>query len=141
MQAGSYTLMDTDYAQAGVPFRQALHAVATVISVNRAGGYAVADAGLKALGMDHGLPTVDGYRDSGTAPTSTRRSAPARTGPAHVGDRVGWPRRTSTRPSPTTSCSTSSATVRSSTPGPSTSAAGESSTHPELCRSPPAGRG
>jgi len=62
LQAGSYTLMDTDYSKAGVPFRQALHAVATVVSVNRAGGYAVADAGLKAFGMDHGLPTVVGYR-------------------------------------------------------------------------------
>lgn len=62
LQAGSYTLMDTDYAAAGVPFRQALHVVATVVSVNRAGGYAVADAGLKAFGMDHGLPTVEGHR-------------------------------------------------------------------------------
>ena len=62
LQAGSYTLMDTDYTKAGVPFRQALHAVATVVSVSRAGGYAVADAGLKAFGMDHGLPTVEGHR-------------------------------------------------------------------------------
>jgi D-serine deaminase-like pyridoxal phosphate-dependent protein len=30
----------------------------TVVSVNRPGGWAVADVGLKALGMDHGNPSV-----------------------------------------------------------------------------------
>ncbi|MCU1352378.1 MAG: metal-activated pyridoxal enzyme [Acidimicrobiales bacterium] len=59
LQAGSYTLMDTAYAAAGVPFRQALHVWATVVSVNAKAGYATADAGLKALGMDHGNPTVE----------------------------------------------------------------------------------
>jgi D-threonine aldolase len=56
VQAGSFTLMDRDYARLGQPFRQALFVESTVISVNRAGGWAVADAGLKALGMDHGDP-------------------------------------------------------------------------------------
>lgn len=57
IQAGSYVLMDTAYAQLDLPFRLALRVVSTVISV--ADTYAVADCGLKALGMDHGNPTVD----------------------------------------------------------------------------------
>ncbi|HEY2301195.1 MAG TPA: alanine racemase [Acidimicrobiales bacterium] len=60
IQAGSYVLMDTAYAKLGLPFRPALAILATVISVNP-GGWAVADCGLKALGMDHGNPSlVDG---------------------------------------------------------------------------------
>jgi D-serine deaminase-like pyridoxal phosphate-dependent protein len=58
IQAGSYALMDTEYAKTGVPFRQALSVLATVISVSA--GWAVADCGLKALGMDHGNPSIDG---------------------------------------------------------------------------------
>ena len=60
IQAGSYTLMDTHYGAAGLPFRQAICLWLTVISVDRSGQYAVADGGLKALGMDHGNPTVEG---------------------------------------------------------------------------------
>jgi D-serine deaminase-like pyridoxal phosphate-dependent protein len=58
VQAGSYALMDTAYAGLGLPFRQALFVLGTVISVSRT--WAVADVGLKALGMDHGLPAIDG---------------------------------------------------------------------------------
>lgn len=58
VQAGTYVLMDTAFAP-HVPFEIAINVVASVISVN-AGGYAVADAGLKSLGMDHGKPTVPG---------------------------------------------------------------------------------
>jgi D-threonine aldolase len=38
-------------------FRPALYVLATVISANDK--HAVADCGLKALGMDHGNPTID----------------------------------------------------------------------------------
>lgn len=58
IQAGSYALMDTAYAKLDIPFRQALHVLATVISVSP--GHAVADCGLKALGMDHGNPDIVG---------------------------------------------------------------------------------
>jgi D-serine deaminase-like pyridoxal phosphate-dependent protein len=58
IQAGSYALMDTAYDRLGLPFVTALTIVATVISVNRSGGWAVADCGLKALGMDHGNPAM-----------------------------------------------------------------------------------
>jgi len=56
-QAGSYALMDTAYAKLGLPFRHALRVVATVVHANDR--YAVADCGLKALGMDHGNPSID----------------------------------------------------------------------------------
>jgi D-serine deaminase-like pyridoxal phosphate-dependent protein len=60
IQAGSYALMDTAYGELDVPFRLSLHIEATVISVNERAGFSVADCGLKALGMDHGNPTVEG---------------------------------------------------------------------------------
>jgi D-serine deaminase-like pyridoxal phosphate-dependent protein len=59
IQAGSFALMDTAYAKLGLPFANALTVAATVISVNP-GGWAVADCGLKALGMDHGNPSIVG---------------------------------------------------------------------------------
>lgn len=62
IQAGSYVLMDTAYAKLGLPFEQALSVMATVISVSA--GYAVADCGLKALGMDHGPPDIAGGHQS-----------------------------------------------------------------------------
>jgi D-threonine aldolase len=58
IQAGSYALMDTAYAKLGLPFRPALSLLATIVSVSSR--HAVADCGLKALGMDHGNPTIDG---------------------------------------------------------------------------------
>ncbi|RZT87351.1 D-serine deaminase-like pyridoxal phosphate-dependent protein [Pseudonocardia sediminis] len=64
LQAGSYALMDTAYSAAGLPFRQALTVLATVVSATDATAdmpaFAVADVGLKSLGMDHGNPTVVG---------------------------------------------------------------------------------
>jgi D-threonine aldolase len=56
IQAGSYSLMDTAYDKLELPFRQALFVLSTVISVNS--GFAVCDAGLKSLGMDHGNPSL-----------------------------------------------------------------------------------
>src|SRR5262245_16841635 len=56
IQAGSYVLMDTAYTRLDLPFRPALSVLATVVSVSP--GHAVADCGLKALGMDHGNPDI-----------------------------------------------------------------------------------
>jgi D-serine deaminase-like pyridoxal phosphate-dependent protein len=56
IQAGSYALMDTAYGKLDLPFQQALTLLATVISVSD--GWAVADCGLKANGMDHGNPSI-----------------------------------------------------------------------------------
>jgi len=58
IQAGSYALMDTAYGKLGLPFAQALSVLSTVISVSA--GWAVADCGLKAFGMDHGNPALEG---------------------------------------------------------------------------------
>jgi D-serine deaminase-like pyridoxal phosphate-dependent protein len=58
IQAGSYALMDTAYGDLRLPFGPALRVVATVVHVSPK--YAVADCGLKALGMDHGNPTIEG---------------------------------------------------------------------------------
>lgn len=58
IQAGSYALMDTAYGKLDLPFRQALTVLATVVSVGD--GWVVADCGLKAFGMDHGNPAVEG---------------------------------------------------------------------------------
>ena len=60
VQAGSYVLMDSHYSTLGLPFRQALFVWAQVIAIGR--GWAVADAGLKAMGMDHGNPTIDAMK-------------------------------------------------------------------------------
>jgi D-threonine aldolase len=61
IQAGSYALMDTAYGSLGLPFAQSLSVLGTVISVSAGdSGWAVADVGLKSLGMDHGNPTVAG---------------------------------------------------------------------------------
>ncbi len=57
IQAGSYTLMDTQYGTLDSPFKQALWVEATIISINRDSGFVVADSGLKSMGMDHGDPT------------------------------------------------------------------------------------
>jgi D-serine deaminase-like pyridoxal phosphate-dependent protein len=57
IQAGSYALMDGDYGKLDLPFSRALAIVATVIHANDR--WSVADSGLKAMGMDHGDPTID----------------------------------------------------------------------------------
>ena len=60
IQAGSYILLDTHYARLGLPFRQGLGVLATVVSTGHSANrpYAVIDAGLKCLGMDHGNPEL-----------------------------------------------------------------------------------
>ena len=58
VQAGSYALMDSAYGRLGLPFGQALTVLATVVSVSPE--WAVADCGAKALGMDHGNPSIEG---------------------------------------------------------------------------------
>ena len=87
IQAGSYALMDTAYAKLGLPFRQALFVLGSVVSVSSA--FAVADVGLKALGMDHGNPAIEGAKVwfcSDEHVTFASDAAP------RVGERIGvWP--------------------------------------------------
>jgi D-serine deaminase-like pyridoxal phosphate-dependent protein len=90
IQAGSYLLMDTHYDQLDLPFEKALSVLATVISVNPK-GWIVVDAGLKALGMDHGNPSWD---DGDVFFCSDEHTTLAPTAPAgwSVGDRTTlWP--------------------------------------------------
>jgi D-serine deaminase-like pyridoxal phosphate-dependent protein len=86
-QAGSYLLMDTQYATLELPFELALSVLATVISVSSKGWFVV-DAGLKGLGMDHGNPTYpDGEVMFCSDEHTTLRPGPD--GPLpRVGDRV-----------------------------------------------------
>ena len=87
IQAGSYVLMDNAYAKLGLPFRNGLSVLTTVISASAA--YAVGDCGLKALGMDHGNPTID----AGTVLfCSDEHITFVPEHPVRVGDRVRvWP--------------------------------------------------
>jgi D-serine deaminase-like pyridoxal phosphate-dependent protein len=57
IQAGSYVLMDTDYASERLPFEHALGILGTVISRPTA-ERCVADCGHKACTKDHGHPSV-----------------------------------------------------------------------------------
>jgi D-serine deaminase-like pyridoxal phosphate-dependent protein len=57
IQAGSYVLMDTDYARQGLPFETALTILGCVIS-RPAPDRCVADCGHKSCTKDHGHPSV-----------------------------------------------------------------------------------
>jgi D-serine deaminase-like pyridoxal phosphate-dependent protein len=81
IQAGSYVLMDTAYSELELPFVQALTVLASVVSASPK--WAVADVGLKSLGMDHGLPTIPGH-DVWFCSDEHTTFAP----PADVGDRL-----------------------------------------------------
>jgi D-threonine aldolase len=83
IQAGSYALMDTAYGKLDLPFVQALSILSTVISVSNS--WAVADCGLKAVGMDHGNPSVEGGR---VLFCSDEHLTFAPDQPVRVGDRV-----------------------------------------------------
>jgi D-serine deaminase-like pyridoxal phosphate-dependent protein len=83
IQAGSYALMDTAYGNLRLPFAQALTVLATVISVSD--DWAVANCGLKALGMDHGNPSVEGAK---VRFCSDEHLVFAPDNPVRVGDRI-----------------------------------------------------
>ena len=98
IQAGSYALMDTAYASLVLPFRHALTVLSTVISVSS--GYAVADCGAKALGMDHGNPGIlgggevwivsDEHATFGATPQPLSVGDRIRILPAHVDPTVAY---------------------------------------------------
>jgi D-serine deaminase-like pyridoxal phosphate-dependent protein len=86
IQAGSYVLMDTYFGAMTPTFRQALFLECDVISVS-ARGWAVLNGGLKALGMDHGPPTLAG--DAGEVlVVSDEHITFVPSSPVAVGDRV-----------------------------------------------------
>lgn len=59
IQAGSYVLMDTAYAELDIPFEKAFTILGTVLSRPRPEQCAT-DTGLKACAVDHGNPSVKG---------------------------------------------------------------------------------
>jgi D-serine deaminase-like pyridoxal phosphate-dependent protein len=88
LQAGSYALMDTHYAQLKIPFMQACFLLGTVIS--RSKDWLVIDVGLKSLTTDHGNPSVDGYEvlfcsDEHTTLVANKDSA---IGLANIGEKL-----------------------------------------------------
>lgn len=89
VQAGSYALMDTYYARMGTPFGQACFVIGTVLSATPK--FAVADVGLKAMGMDHGNPsleTLDGQGADVWFLSDEHITFVPHSGVAAVGDRV-----------------------------------------------------
>jgi D-threonine aldolase len=81
IQAGSYALMDVAYGRLGLPFRQAVFVLATVVSSSRE--WSVADAGIKTVGMNLGNPQIDGASVWFCSDEHTTFSPPV-----PVGDRV-----------------------------------------------------
>ena len=96
IQAGSYALMDTAYAKLGLPFEQAFWVLATIVSVSE--NFAVADCGLKALGMDHGNPHIEGGKVwfcsdehiTFAAEEAVKVGQKVRVAPAHVDPTVAY---------------------------------------------------
>jgi len=91
VQAGSYVMVDTQYASLQQGFEQSLTIVGTVIAHHEQ--RYVTDVGLKALGMDHGDPAIDSCKvwfcsDEHTTFSSSERSfqvgARVHVRPAHV---------------------------------------------------------
>ncbi len=88
IQAGSYVLMDTTYADIGLELEQAVFGVATVIS-RRSASSAAINAGTKSMNTDKGMPRVltAGARLVGMG-DEHGRLALDRTANLDVGDRV-----------------------------------------------------
>src|SRR5204863_9200941 len=94
--AGSYVLMDTDYARLGLPSEHAFSVLGTIVS--RPGeGYCVADCGHKSTTKDHGLPSVKGIPGASVTMLNDEHAVIALP-PANrltVGDRIElWPSHT-----------------------------------------------
>lgn len=89
IQAGSYALMDTDYAAVGVPFEHAFAVLGTVIS-RPAPDRLVADCGHKSVTKDHGHPAVKGIEGAAVTALNDEHAVvaiPPETRMA-VGDRI-----------------------------------------------------
>jgi D-serine deaminase-like pyridoxal phosphate-dependent protein len=89
IQAGSYALMDTDYAAVGVPFEQAFWVVGTVVS-RPAPDRCVTDSGHKAATKDHGFPSVVGIEGAMITALNDEHAVIALPPDSHVrvGDRI-----------------------------------------------------
>jgi D-serine deaminase-like pyridoxal phosphate-dependent protein len=63
IQAGSYVLMDTEYAKLDIPFEQAFTVLGTVLSRPNP-ALCIADCGHKSCTTDHGYPLVRSLKDA-----------------------------------------------------------------------------
>ena len=86
IQAGSYALMDTDYAAVGVPFEHAFWLLATVVS-RPTRDRCVVDCGHKSATKDHGYPAVRGIE--GAAVTALNDEHATISLPPESGIKVG----------------------------------------------------
>ena len=96
IQAGSYVLMDTDYARLKLPFEHALSVLGTVVSKPGA-EYCVADCGHKSTTKDHGLPSVKGMPGASVTLLNDEHAGIALPpgSPVKIGDRIElWPSHT-----------------------------------------------
>lgn len=89
IQAGSYALMDSDYAAVGVPFEQACTVLGTVVS-RPSPERCVADCGHKSMTKDHGHPSVQGIAGASVTALNDEHATIALpvSSPVRVGDRV-----------------------------------------------------
>ena len=89
LQAGSFVLMDGDYACLGLPFDEGLVLLTTAVS-SRTGRHAALDGGLKALAMDSGDPRlVDDQGGRAEVLFCSDEHTTVAGGSWAVGDRVG----------------------------------------------------
>ena len=96
IQAGSYALMDTDYARLNLPFEHAFSVLGTVVSTPGA-DYCVADCGHKSTTKDHGLPSVKGMPGASVTLLNDEHVGIALPpgSPVKIGDRIElWPSHT-----------------------------------------------
>jgi D-serine deaminase-like pyridoxal phosphate-dependent protein len=96
IQAGSYVLMDTDYARLDLPFEHAFSVLGTIVS-RPAADYCVADCGHKSTTKDHGMPSVKGIPGATVTMLNDEHAVIALpTGnPLRIGDRIElWPSHT-----------------------------------------------
>jgi D-serine deaminase-like pyridoxal phosphate-dependent protein len=89
IQAGSYVLMDTDYAKLGLPFEHALSVLGTVIS-RPVPERCVADSGHKSCTKDHGNPSVHGIGGASVLTLNDEHATIAVPSECaiHIGDRI-----------------------------------------------------
>ena len=86
LQAGSYLFMDSTYKELGLPFKNSLFILATVVSVNDR--ITVVDAGVKSCGTDQGMPECVGFTVSHIVASEEHLQLHNPSKKFNVGDRV-----------------------------------------------------
>lgn len=86
LQAGSYLFMDSTYKELGLPFKNSLFILATVVSVNDR--ITVVDAGVKSCGIDQGMPECVGFTVSHIVASEEHLQLHNPSKKFNVGDRV-----------------------------------------------------